>query len=154
MTDERNFKVTNNTISHELIESRRKLITLMDNLPGIAYRCLNDKNWTMEFISSGCRELTEYNTEELLNNKIISYNDLIHTDDQEKVWVGVQHGVSNHKPYRLIYRIRTKSGKEKWVWEQGTGVFNDDGELLALEGFITDISETKNYEKKKYLVNN
>ena len=37
----------------------------------------------------------------------------------------------------------TAGGEEKWVWEQGIGIFSEDGELEALEGFITDISENK-----------
>ena len=36
-----------------LRESERMLSTLIRNLPGMAYRCLNDENWTMEFISEG-----------------------------------------------------------------------------------------------------
>ena len=34
-----------------LRESERMLSTLIGHLPGMAYRCLNDENWTMEFIS-------------------------------------------------------------------------------------------------------
>jgi len=36
-----------------LRESERKMFTLLGNLPGIAYRCRNDRDWTMEFISEG-----------------------------------------------------------------------------------------------------
>ena len=45
-------------LEDSLRESQRKLSTLISNLPGMAYRCLNDQNWTMEFISEGCFELT------------------------------------------------------------------------------------------------
>jgi diguanylate cyclase (GGDEF)-like protein/PAS domain S-box-containing protein len=36
---------------------------------------------------------------------------------------------------------------EKWVMERGRGVFTDQGELLALEGFISDITQQKYTEQ-------
>ena len=41
-------------------ESERVLATLMRNLPGIAYRRRNEPQWTMIFLSDGCRVLTGY----------------------------------------------------------------------------------------------
>ena len=100
-------------------ESQRRLSTLMGNLPGMAYRCLNDRDWTMEFVSEGCFELTGYKAADLIGNRKISYNDLIHPEDQTMVWDTVQEGVSQHKPFRMIYRITTGKDAKKWVWEQG-----------------------------------
>jgi hypothetical protein len=34
-----------------LHESERQLSTLMSNLPGMVFRLLNDKNWTIDFVS-------------------------------------------------------------------------------------------------------
>ena len=125
-----------------LRESQRALSTLMSNLPGMAYRCKNDRQRTMEFVSDGCLELTGYQSEELLENKAISYADLIHPDDQNYVWNEVQEAIAERRPFRLIYRMRSRSGI-KWVWEQGQGIFLPDGVLLALEGFVNDITERK-----------
>ncbi len=130
-----------------LQESERKLSTLMGNLPGMAYRCLNDPDWTMEFISHGARQLTGYAPEDLIRNRTLSYNDLIHPKDQQPVWDQIQEALSQKRHFRLQYRLRTESGEEKWVWEQGVGVFSDKGELLALEGFIIDITERKQAEQ-------
>ncbi|MGC8780515.1 MAG: histidine kinase N-terminal 7TM domain-containing protein [Anaerolineae bacterium] len=124
-----------------LHESQRAYATLLSNLPGIAYRCRNDPQWTMEFISEGCRELTGYPAEDLLGNRRLAFADLIHEEDRAKVWDDVQAAVQAHRPYQLTYRIRTADGAEKWVWEQGRGVYDAAGNLLALEGFIADFTE-------------
>jgi len=129
-----------------LRESQRALSTLMSNLPGMAYRCKNDRQRTMEFVSNGCLELTGYQSEELLENKAISFADLIYPDDQDYVWNEVQEAIAARRPFRLIYRIRSRSGI-KWAWEQGQGIFLPDGVLLALEGFVNDITERKMAEE-------
>ncbi len=129
-----------------LRESERRLSTLMSNLPGMAYRCRNDRMWTMEFVSEGCLELTGYQTVDLVQNKKISYADLIHPDDIDSVWQSVQTALAEHTSFKLTYRIRTASGAEKWVWGQGRGVFSETDDLLALEGLIIDITDRKQLE--------
>ena len=130
-----------------LQESQRRLTTLMSNLPGMAYRCQNDPEWTMEFVSEGCRPLTGYPRQDLTNNRRLSYADLILPDDREMVWNTIQEKLATREPFQLVYRIRTADGDERWVWEQGRGVFGDGGEVTALEGFITDITERKRAEE-------
>ncbi|HPT19280.1 MAG TPA: ATP-binding protein [Methanothrix sp.] len=125
-----------------LQESQRALATLMGNLPGMAYRCKNDRQRTMKFVSDGCLELTGWQPADLLDNRCRSFADLIHPGDQNYVWNEVQEALAEKRPFRLTYRIRIHSGT-KWVWEQGQGIFNDRGELIALEGFISDITERK-----------
>ncbi|MCD4731448.1 MAG: PAS domain S-box protein [Bacteroidales bacterium] len=129
-----------------LKESRRQIATLLGNLPGMAYRCLNDMNWTMEFVSEGGFELTGYEADDLICNNKISYNELIHPDDQEMVWNQVQDALKTNQSFKLSYRIYTKDKKEKWVFEQGIGIYSNDNNLIALEGFVTDITERKHAE--------
>jgi len=135
--------------SHQqLQESQRTLATLMSNLPGLVCRCRNDRNRTVEFVSDGCLPLTGYQPGDLVDNKTIAYGDLIHPDDRESVWSDVQQALQEGKAFQLAYRIKTASGEEKWVWEQGRGVYSAQGELLALEGFVFDISQRKRAEEQ------
>ncbi len=132
-----------------LRESRRALLALMSNLPGMAYRCRNDKDWTMDFVSQGALALTGYTPEELTGSSGVSYTQVIHPDDWKMVWDNVQKALKSRQPFQISYRIVTAAGVEKWVWEQGGGVFSEKGDLLAVEGFIADISDRKRAEVEK-----
>lgn len=121
---------------------------LMDNLPGMVYRCRNDRDWTPEFISGGSCELTGYVPEELVHNACVSYGSLIHPDDRETVWLEVQAAIRDHRPFQLMYRIRRRDGAERWVWERGCAVHAEDGGVEALEGFITDITDRRRLEER------
>ena len=134
-------------IELELNESKRKHETLLSNLPGMVYRCLHDEDWNLEYVSEGCQKLTGYNFDDLVRNKTVSFaKDVIHPDDLEAVGVDVDSALSEKRPFTCIYRIITADGNTKWVWEQGRGIFSPDGRLLAIEGFITDITEQKKLE--------
>ena len=133
---------------HLLRESRKKLSTLMSNLPGMAYKCFYDDNWTMQFISKGCFKLTGYKPSEFYRNRNISYNSIILPECRERLNKKVQLSLEAKKSFQHTYRIKTKNGTIKWVWEKGQGIFDSSGKLLHIEGFISDISDLKNAEEK------
>lgn len=134
-------------IERALRESQRQLLNLMSNLPGMAYRCAYDKNWTMEFVNEGAFELTGYPPDALIKNNIVSYADLIHSEDRKMVFDEVTKAVNSNRAFRINYRIITADNKTKWVWEQGSGVKNNNGETEAVEGFIADITEQKQVQE-------
>jgi PAS domain S-box-containing protein len=128
-------------IAREKDESQRMLSTLLSNLPGMAYRCLNTPDWPMQFVSEGSLELTGYPPSELVNGPMANFQQLIHPDDRQAVWTQVQAAVAQKAPFQLTYRLVTVTGQEKWIWEQGRGVYGPDGGLLALEGFMTEVTD-------------
>ena len=135
-------------IEQKLRESRRALLSFMGNLQGMAFRCRNDKDWTMDFTSEGCFNLTGYRPSQLIQNSEISYGQLIHPDDQSRVWNEVQAAVQKKRSFKLIYRIITATGEQKWVYEQGIGTFSPQDKLIALEGINIDITKNKATEEK------
>ncbi|MBM9500464.1 PAS domain S-box protein [Leptospira sp. 201903071] len=135
-------------VEEKLKESERQISTVISNISGIVYRCKNDPpRWSMEYISEGCQQLTGYSPNEFLENKTLDFGDIILEEDRNFVQSGVTESIQAGVPYQLTYRIRKKDGKIQWCFEQGIGVFNSNGELLALEGVIIDYSLPKQAEE-------
>lgn len=128
-----------------LHESERRLTTLIFNLPGAVFQCRNDENWTMEYLSDVITDISGYLPAEIINNEAVAFNDLIHSDDQALVRKTVLDALGKYASYEVEYRITKKDGDIVFVWEAGCGVY-ENGELVRLEGFITDITERKRIE--------
>ncbi len=126
-----------------LRENEKTLSILMRDLPGMAYRCLNDDNWSMHFVSEGCRSLTGYDPELLTGKSQLSYENLIHPDDRSLVREAVNKGLKNNGSFQMEYRIIGSDGQVRWVWEKGRAVDIPKTGPSVLEGFITDITEKK-----------
>jgi PAS domain S-box-containing protein len=123
-----------------LRESQRQMAALMSALPGMAYRCRNDPHWSMEFVSEGVHALTGHRPDKLLSGAV-TYGSLIHAEDRERVWKHVQHAISQDEPFEITYRIAAADGAIKWVWERGSAVRGASGGVMALEGFVTDVTD-------------
>ena len=152
------FRNTGNELKHELEEKEktrqeleereREHRTLLNNLPGFAYRCINERKWTMKFISDGCLETTGYSAEEFIDNRSLAYNDIIDPEYRDRVWSNWQRVLAKKGVFQGEYPIIMKNGSRRWVWEKGCGVFSDDGKLLFLEGFIADVTERRKAEEE------
>jgi len=136
-----------------LSESERSKSVLLSKLPGMAYRCNFDRNWTMQFVSEGCYKLTGYKPESLLYNRDIAYNDLITPEYREALWNEWQRIVKDRLPFQYEYEITTASGERKWVLEMGQAIYNGAGEVEALEGLVLDISDRKGMENRLRYIN-
>ena len=139
--------VRHQRVEPALLEHRRMLETLLSNLPGMAYRCRNDADWTMEFVSEGCQELTGYPATDVIDNRRIAYGTIIHPADRQPVWRQVQDALCRREPFQLVHRIITAEGEERWVSGQGRAVVNESGTVEALEGFISDITAHRQTEE-------
>ena len=129
-----------------LQESERSKSVFLSHLPGLAYRCNYDRNWTMQYVSQGCFNLTGYPPESLLYNRDITYNDLIAPEYREALWNEWRRILTAREPFKYEYEIITAAGERKWVLEMGQGIYNEAGAVEALEGLILDISERKAVE--------
>ena len=126
-----------------LEESRTRLETLIQHVPGMAYRCANDEAWTMTVVSPGCEALTGYRRDELEGNRLVAYGALVHPDDREWLWAKCQVSLDAHRVCQNEYRILNRNGRERWVSEHASGTYDDSGRLLYIDGFIQDITAAR-----------
>ena len=126
-------------------ESERMLARLVHNLPGVAFRRRNDAEWTMEFASEGCRDLTGYAPADFLENRVRTWSSIIVPEDLERAWHEVQDQLARGNRYASEYRIVRGDGTLRWVSERGVGADAGEGSTTALEGMVTDITDTRYY---------
>jgi len=139
-------------ISPKLTSTHASLSVLMHNLQGMIYTSNNDPDYTLTFVSDGCQKLTGYTSTELMGEMVSGLDDITHPEDREYVHEKIKEAVANQQPYELHYRIVARSREIRWVWDQGIGIFDNNGELITLEGFISDVSAVKQAEAKVSLL--
>lgn len=126
-----------------LKDSEKQFRTLVENIPGIVYRCELHIPWKMEHISSGIYQLSGYPADDFIDGKKRNYADIVFPEDLEKVDESVNQGVEGHKAYDIEYRVRHATGGIRWVHEKGKAIYDKNGEPIYLDGVIMDISERK-----------
>ncbi len=132
----------------KLREQKRQLASMIKNLPGFIYRCKYDADWTMIYISQGCKSITGYNPEDFIDNNKLAYNDIIHKAHQALVKNDWKLAVDDKKAYEGEYKIKTAENNIKCVLERGMGIYDENGKLLFLEGYVEDITQRKKAEQE------
>ena len=131
-----------------LRDSEERFRTLVNNLPGVTYRCLYDPGWTMLFMSNQIRALSGYHASDFINNAVRTYASIIHPDDVKMVDDAIRAAVDKKEPYSLEYRITNATGEARWVFERGQAFYDETGGVLWLDGAIFDVTQRRQAEIK------
>jgi PAS domain S-box-containing protein len=130
-----------------LRESERLMNSILGQLPGLAYRCLVDRNWTALFAAGQFRPIGGIDAEDLVAGRI-HYSDILHPDDAERCARNVAEALARREPFENEHRILDRQGNVRWILARGRGIFADDGSLRFLEGLNIDITEQKRAEEE------
>lgn len=125
-------------------QTQLALLALFNNLPGMAYRTAFDgkpPRGRVEFVSGGCLALTGYPAAAYVSAPNFYRDEVVHPEDRQRVRSAIAAAEARHEPFNVTYRITTKDGQVRWLDEHGTGMYGPQGEVVAREGFITDITE-------------
>jgi len=128
-----------NQITIQLKESEERFRSLVNNIPGVVFRCLLDENYTMIYINSEIETLSGYPDSDFLGPKANkNLADLMHPDDLQPIAINTRQAVEERRPFLNEYRIIDKKGKTHWVYAKGQAVFDSEGVPLYLDGTIFD----------------
>ncbi|MFV1885055.1 MAG: PAS domain-containing protein [Balneola sp.] len=107
-------------IQNALLQNQKKLENIANNIPGIVYRYKLYSNGKdqIEYISDGVESIFEVSQEDVLNNSSTLWS-LILEEDIESVTKSINDSAENMSLWTQVFRIKTKSGKVKWVDAKG-----------------------------------
>jgi PAS domain S-box-containing protein len=135
----------------ELRESRRQLESLLGQLPGMAFRFVNDGQLTPVYVSRGALSLTGHSARDFVEG-LVKFDEIVHPEDRERFRSAITTAVKRRRGFEVEYRIIDRGGRIKWVFERGQGVYDEDGKLLSIEGLAIDITQRKDAEAEKLIV--
>ncbi len=135
--------------SQNLIQSERKYRSLIANMPGAVYRSRLSSEDSVEFLNNQIEEISGYPASDFYQDRKRSFKSIVYPDDYECLMKTIQKGIDKKEPYRVEYRILHVDGSVRWVSERGQGIFDEDGQVLWIDGMIFDITERKNLEKER-----
>ncbi|MBG9586606.1 EAL domain-containing protein [Cytobacillus firmus] len=132
-------------MEEKLYENERKIGQIYENLDVGIYSADLLKKKVLHF-SRGVEGIFGYTAEEFITDFEL-WNNVIHPDDVQVV-EEERAKLLNGNSIRYQYRIVHKSGELRWVNHHSIPHLNDRGELIRVDGFVTDITEQKWLEKR------
>ncbi|MER2555336.1 MAG: CHASE domain-containing protein [Thauera sp.] len=130
------------TATARLARSRDEFRTLVENVPGVVFRCRIDPPWNVIHISHNIQVLTGATPEEFMSSRV-SFGDFIVPEDVPQIVAAIDAAERLGTPYEVEYRLRGRDGRTRWVSERGSASANEDGDSPWLDGVIIDITERK-----------
>lgn len=121
--------------------------SLVQNIPGVVFRCNASDYWSFDYISAGISKITGFMVEDILHG-VVSYADLVHPDDLSRVKKVIDTAVSNKTTYVVDYRLNVADNREIWLRERATCTCDDQGKVISIDGIFRDISDEKSRDKQ------
>jgi PAS domain S-box-containing protein len=118
-------------------------------LDGYLYRCRNDAQFTCLYMSESVRNLIDYPAEDFIGNLRRTIPGVTPPEDVQRITPEVEKALAERRGWQIYYRVNHRDGRELWVRESGSGVFDDHGNLLYLEGFAFNVDAHHRAEERE-----
>jgi PAS domain S-box-containing protein len=104
-------------------------------------------HWPVRYVSANVTKELGYTPEEMKQKDFV-YTDIIHPQDKEEVFREVEAYIKKKQlSFEQSYRLRHKNGEYRWFYDFTHLLFDEDGVLLSMRGYMFDQSEMKKTQK-------
>lgn len=117
-----------------------RLHRFIDTVGPVPYVALPSEKPEIICFAGKIKELSGYDANEMLADRE-HWANMIHSDDQERVFAAFNKCKNEGTPFEIKYRIIHKDGSLRYVIDKGEPVFNSRGEITQIEGVITAIGQ-------------
>ena len=125
---------------------------VLDEIPGVVYRCTCEPSFTVEFVSDQIEDLSGYPASDFIGGNVRTYDSIVHPEDLPYMKSDVTDALERGSAYSLEYRLVHVSGETRWVAEHGRPVLGPDGRRQKIVGVIMDITRQKAAEKSREII--
>ena len=129
---------------NRLKESEQRYKNIFDNLE-VGIWSIDVKKDKRILSSPGMERVLGYPLEEI--NGLEFYMSIIHPEDLHLFRQHHQDLINKGIALKLNYRIFQKNGTMRWIQDQAIPIFNENGDLIRLDGIFTDITEYREAEE-------
>ncbi len=129
-------------------KEQNQLLSIFNKGDTVLFKWNNDKQWSVNHVSSSVIKLLGYKPNDFYENNI-SYDECIYDEDLDKVHAEVMEASKlntddyfQHQPYRVI----SKSGDIKWVLDYTLVIRDKNKNIIHYLGHISDITDLRKKE--------
>ncbi|MBI5418961.1 MAG: PAS domain S-box protein [Deltaproteobacteria bacterium] len=122
-----------------------QLLSLINNVPGVAYRGFRD--WSVNFMGTGIYRFTGHTAQEFTSGEV-RWPDLVHPDDLVMLKRLFHEAVHARNDFlRVEYRFRHRDGSIRWLVDRRKFIYDAAGNFAYVDGLIIDITDRKRAEE-------
>jgi len=126
-------------------EREQKLQQLKEDVTDVVWMSTPEKN-EIEFVSDAYGEVWGRPPETLLEDAT-SFVDAVHPEDRDRVRAALEAQQADPDGYEETYRVVRPDGEVRWVHDQSSGVYDEDGTLQRIVGVANDVTEREERER-------
>lgn len=72
---------------------------------------------------------------------------MLRTEDSKRAKLAVERALENRADYDIEYRLKRTNNGDIWIAAKGRGIYDKDGTVLGMLGFVQDITSRKTTEE-------